>query len=217
MTGMHHAGENLAEVLKKRSEELSKPIQMCDASSMNTKGDFETILAHCMAHARRRFVEVVDDFPEECSHLLEEIGKVYKFDAESKAMSPPERLLYHKEHSGPIMTDLHKWLTEQIQEKKTEPNSGLGQAINYILNYWEELTLFLREPGAPLDNNAVERILKRAVLHRKNCLFYKTANGAYVGDLFMTLIHTAELNASALFRSDPGVLSKSNPPMLTCG
>ena len=53
--------------------------------------------------------------------------------------------------------------------------------------------MFLRQAGAPLDNNIVERGLKRAILHRKNALFYRTLNGAQVGDLFMTLIHTAEL------------------------
>jgi len=55
------------------------------------------------------------------------------------------------------------------------------------------LTLFLRQAGAPLDNNLVERSLKRAVLHRKNALFYRTLNGAQVGDLFMSLIHTCQL------------------------
>ncbi len=60
--------------------------------------------------------------------------------------------------------------------------------------HWTELTLFLREAGAPLDNNIVERMLKKAILHRKNSLFYKTMNGAAVGDLFMSLIHTCELN-----------------------
>ena len=49
-------------------------------------------------------------------------------------MSPPERLLSREERHGPIMTDLHKWLTEQIQEKKPSFLSGLGQATNYILN-----------------------------------------------------------------------------------
>jgi hypothetical protein len=56
------------------------------------------------------------------------------------------------------------------------------------------LTLFLGQAGAPLDSNIVERALKKAILHRKNSLFYKTANGAEVGDLFMSLIHTCELN-----------------------
>jgi hypothetical protein len=53
--------------------------------------------------------------------------------------------------------------------------------------------LFLRKAGAPLDKNIVERSLKRAALHRKNALFYRTLNGAQVGDLFMSLIHTCQL------------------------
>jgi Transposase IS66 family len=55
------------------------------------------------------------------------------------------------------------------------------------------LTLFLRVLGAPLDNNVCERVLKKAILHRKTALFYKTMGGARVGDLFMSIIHTAEL------------------------
>jgi Transposase IS66 family len=58
---------------------------------------------------------------------------------------------------------------------------GLGKAISYLLRHWTKLTLFHRQPGAPLDNNIVERSLKKAILHRKNALFYKTMNGAGVG------------------------------------
>jgi len=92
------------------------------------------------------------------------------------------------------MNDLQQWFEAQLNERKVEPNSGLGKAIGYMLRHWQALTLFLREPGAPLDNNLVERALKKAILHRKNSLFYKTLNGADVGDLYMTLIHTCELN-----------------------
>ena len=108
-------------------------------------------------------------------------------------MSPEERLGYHQTHSGPRMKELEQWLREQFAERKVEPNSGLGQAITYMQNHWEKLTLFLRQAGAPLDNNVCERALKKAILHRKNALFYKTQNGAHVGDLFMSLIHTCQL------------------------
>ena len=64
--------------------------------------------------------------------------------------------------------------------------------VNRVLGHTD--TLFLRQPNAPLDNTIVERALKKAILHRKNALFYKTENGAQVGDLFMSLIHTCELN-----------------------
>ncbi|MBW2593593.1 MAG: transposase [Deltaproteobacteria bacterium] len=68
-----------------------------------------------------------------------------------------------------------------------------------ILKHWETLTLFLREPGAPLDNNLCEQALKKAILHRKNALFYKTTHGAQVGDLFMSLIHTCNLSGVSPF------------------
>ena len=88
------------------------------------------------------------------------------------------------------MKELHAWMKAQLAEHKTEPNSGLGKAISYLLKHWAKLTLFLSQPGSPIDNNVVERALKKAILNRRNALFYKTLNGAHVGDLFMSLIHT---------------------------
>jgi transposase len=114
-------------------------------------------------------------------------------------MTDAERLSFHRDKSGPRMDKLHVWMRTQIAEKKVEPNSGMGQAIGYMLKHWEKLTLFLRKAGAPLDNNLCERALKKAILHRKNSLFYKTDNGARVGDVFMSLIHTCDLNGADPF------------------
>ena len=199
ITGHNHAGENLEAVLKHRAEGLTAPIQMCDALAANTvgeAGELNTILAHCLAHARRRFVEVETKFPEEVEHLLGELRKVYRNDARTKQeqMDPQARLAFHQCESRPIMTGLETWLRDQIEERKVEPNSGLGQAITYMRKHWTPLTLFLREVGAPLDNNACEAVVKRAIMHRKNSLFYRSATGARAGDTFMSLIHSAELN-----------------------
>jgi transposase len=195
-SGRRHAGENLAEVLKHRAAELPPPIQMCDALSRNLPGELQTILAHCLAHARRNFVDVFDRFPESCRYLLETLAVVYRHDAvaREKQLSAEARLRYHQETSQLVMDELHAWLKRQFDEKLTEPNSALGHAIGYMLRHWERLTLFLRRAGAPLDNNVCERALKKAILHRKNALFYKTQNGAHVGDLFMSLIYTCQLN-----------------------
>jgi transposase len=197
-TGRQHAGENLADVLQQRAAELPSPIQMCDALSRNAPklgAGVEILLANCLAHGRRQFVEVAGNFPDECRHVLETLGQVYGNDAASheRGLSPEQRLGLHRERSAPVMDELHNWLERQLAERKTEPNSGLGKAITYLLRHWRPLTLFLRQAGAPLDNNVVERALKRAVLHRKNALFYRTLNGAAVGDLFMSLIHTCQL------------------------
>jgi len=197
-TGWKHAGENLADVLKRRAAELEAPIQMCDALSRNNPKlpGVEVLLANCLAHGRRQFVDVAANFPAECRYVLESLGAVYGFDAEAKerGLTAEERLTFHQSNSAPVMDNLQQWLRNQFAEHKTEPNSGLGKAISYLLRHWPELTLFLRQKGAPLDNNVVERALKKAILHRKNALFYKTMNGAHVGDLFMSLIHTCELN-----------------------
>ena len=194
-TGWKHAGENLAEVLKQRVRELPAPIQMSDALSRNSprvKG-VEPLQANCLAHGRRQVVEVADHFPEECRYVLETLRDVYHHDAlaREQTMSPEQRLRFHQEHSEPLMRGLQEWMKAQLGEHKTEPNSGLGKAISYLLNHWLKLTLFLRQAGAPIDNNIVERALKKAILNRKNALFYKTLKGAGVGDLFMSLIYSA--------------------------
>ncbi len=203
-TGRQHAGENLRDVLQHRVKDLNTPIQMCDALSRNTPkltDGAEILLALCLAHGRRQFVEVAANFPEPCRYVLETLGDVYKYDAEARAakLSPEQRLVFHQQHSAPLMEKLHDWLEAQFALKQVEPNSGLGQAIKYLLRHWKGLTVFLREAGAPLDNNICERALKRAVLHRKNALFYRTLHGSEVGDLFMSLIHTCELASANAF------------------
>ena len=194
-TGRKHAGENMADLLQQRHPDRSAPIQMCDALSRNTSEAFKSILANCLAHGRRKFVEVALNFPQQCRYVIETLAKVYKYDemAKEQNMSADQRLRFHQSKSGPLMEDLETWLNDQLDQKKVEPNCGLGQAISYMLNHWKPLTLFLRVPNAPLDNNICERALKKAILHRKNALFYKTENGARVGDLFMSLIHTCNL------------------------
>jgi len=133
--------------------------------------------------------------------VLEVFGKLYQNDASARReqMTAEERLAFHQAESGPLMADLKKWMRAKLDDHEVEPNSGLGEAMEYMLDHWEALTLFLRVAGAPLDNNLCERALKKAIRHRRNSLFYKTENGARVGDMFMSPIHTAELNGANPF------------------
>lgn len=168
---------------------------MCDALSRNHSKEFETILCNCIPHGRRNFVEVATHFPGPCQHVLETLAEVYKIDAQAKeqALNAQQRLCLHRELSQPLMNALHQWMSDQLENKQVEPNSGLGQALKYMLNHWQPLTRFLEVPGAPLDNSSCERALKMAIMHRKNSLKYKTERGARVGDVFMSLIHTCAL------------------------
>jgi hypothetical protein len=194
-TGRKHAGENLAQLLAYRDPALGPPIQMCDALSRNLPPGHDTIEANCNSHARRNFVDLVEVFPSECAVVLEIFRQVYRNDAlyERRGCSPEQRLQLHQSESGPLMQSLRLWFDEQFEKHLVEPNSSLGEAITYMRKRWDKLTLFLRQAGAPLDNNICERIIKMIILHRKNSLFFKTQKGADVGDLFMSLIHTCQL------------------------
>ena len=182
-------------VLAHRAAELQPAMQMCDALAANVAGEFTTIVANCLAHGRRQVVDLAEQFPAAARHVVEALAKVYTHDAQCRenAGSPEQRLAFHQQHSQPVMEDLHTWITGQMQGKHVEPNSPLGKALNYLTKHWSELTLFLRKSGAPIDNNLCERVLKRAILHRKGSLIYKTVRGAQVGDIYMSLIHTCRL------------------------
>lgn len=194
LSGRRHAGENLAELLAKRDERLARPIQMSDALAANTSVEKNVIRAYCLAHARRKVFELKDDYPAECAVVLDAVGKVYGYEAETAEMNDERRLAYHQEKSGPVMRELKEWIEAQFSDRQVEPNSNLGKALQYWLSHWKELTVWLREPGTPIDNNESERALKQFILMRKNSMFFKTEHGAAVGDVLASLIRTCRLN-----------------------
>lgn len=199
LTGRQHAGENLSDVLAECEPAERTIIQMSDGLSRNSPESLpeglQIIEANCLAHGRRKYVEIADSFPEYCLHVIEQLSVVYSNDATARRdkMSAEARLEYHQTHSATVMADLKTWLEGLLKEKLVEPNGGFGDATKYMLKRWDKLTCFLNTAGAPLDNNICERALKKAIRQRKNSLFYKTLHGARVGDIYMSLIHTCEL------------------------
>lgn len=188
-TGDNHAGKNLENLLIEREINLGKPIHMSDASSMNdVKTD--TNKGSCLTHIRRYFVECYSKYKADSTHFIAAISAVYAIDAETKKLSKEDRLLVHQEKSGPIMAELHKWMTERLAQNLVEPNSALGEAMTHALKHWEAATLFLRVAGAPLSNDELEQKFKMVKLSVKNSMFYRTLWGALVGDVFMSIIHT---------------------------
>jgi len=200
-SGRKHGGENFTALLAARDPNLPPPIHMCDGLDRNRPHGHVVIENNCLAHGRRHVVDEADNFPAECRHVLEALGKVFKTDEQCKeqALSDAERLAVHQRDSAPVMAELRRWMRAELDEKRVEPNSGLGDAFEYLLKRWDKLTLFLRVPGAPLDNNICERALKMAIRHRNNSLFYRSQRGARVGDIYMALIYTAELHGENPF------------------
>jgi transposase len=195
-SGRQHAGENLADLLDLRDPTRGPPTQMCDGLDRNLSADHVVVLGNCLAHARRHFVDEVGNEPELCAHVLLELGKVFKNDetCRTRGLTGEARLAFHHEHSCGVMDDLRTWAEGLFTSKRVEPNSGFGGALRYMLGHWDALTLFLRVADAPIDNNPVERVLKQPIRQRNASLFFHSANGARVGDIYTSLIATTVLH-----------------------
>ena len=191
-TGRRHAGENLDALLTKREPGRGKPLVMSDALSRNNAEEANLIRCHCLAHARRQFSELADDFPAESAVVVNALKLIYEHDDEAReqALSAQERLVYHQTYSAPVFTALKSWLEQQTAERRIEPNSSVGTAIAYMLGHWATLTQCLKEPGAPLDNNVAERALKLCIRQRKASLFYATEHSATIASILTSVIAT---------------------------
>jgi transposase len=192
MAGRAHAGENLEALLTQRDAGRDKPLVMSDALVSNAADEAALIRCHCLAHGRRKFSELEETFPEECTVVIEALKQVFDHEeaARLQQLTPTERLAYHQHASGPIMEALKSWLEQQFEEHNVEPNSSLGKACAYLLNHWQTLTRFLQVEQAPLENNIVERALKLAIRQRKNSLFYATDYSASIASMLTSLIAT---------------------------
>lgn len=191
-SGRAHAGENLSKVLARREPGLPKPIVMSDALAANTLAEEATVIrCYCLAHGVRSFDELEAWFPHACQRVLEDLARVYDIDAETAEWSDAQRLRHHQQHSEPMLTALKRWLVQQLREREVEPNSRLGKAFSYLLNHWSKLTRFLSIPGAPLDNNLVERALKLMIRQRGASVFFASVHSATVGSMLASMVATA--------------------------
>jgi transposase len=199
ISGRQHAGENLQDILQSRPKELGPMHVMADGSSNNNPKELNLniIMHNCLTHGMRKFTDLGDYYSKECLKIIEFFSNVYKNDrhAKNEGMSDKERQKHHEKYSTPIMRELKEYLTTLLKDKKKcEPNGELYRAINYVLKRWEELTHFLSVPGAPLDSNSVEQLLKVIIRVRKTAMFYKTENSAFISSAILSLIKTSVIN-----------------------
>lgn len=201
MTGRNHQSENRAQIieLRRNPEPL---ITMSDATNkarvktVSPNGS-KIIETHCIEHLRTYYEKIAADYPAESRYFLEQIKIIYINDeiCKEQEFNPLARLAFHQTHSKKIMDNLYTWIGNEIKNNPfAERNGNYFRALNYGYKFWNEFTEFLRVPGVKLDNNSVERGTKTPVLQRNNSKKYLTENGAYVGDLFMSIMSTAILN-----------------------
>lgn len=200
-TNIGHAGEMIDSILEQRPKDLGAPILMSDALSWNKPSRAAVMHSLCMAHARREFCDIFDQYPEQCSAIIQKIDLLFDYDREAKeqGMDPAQRLAWHQKKSLPIMNELKDSFIESMEAGRVERNSNVGGAMGYFLKNYQGLNQFCVTPGAWLHNNLAECILRMVVLGRKNAFFYKTSAGAAVADTIMSVGVTAQMNGVNVF------------------
>lgn len=154
-------------------------------------------LANCWGHVLRHAEEAYENFPTACGELLKQIGELYDVEREVPGPFPGDeeaQKLRHRLRQGrsrPLTKKIYKWLFAQ----RGLPRSQLGLLVNYILERWKGLTVFLEDPLVPLDNNAAERSLRGPVLGRKNHYGSRSKRGIHVAEILYSLCETAKLKA----------------------
>jgi transposase len=156
-------------------------------------------LAHCWAHARRKFVEAEPNYPVACAEALDKIGRLFEIEAglaspdnldgEEKEAALALRKQQRDAKSRPLLEELKSWALVQ----RGLPQSGLRKAIDYMLEYWQGLTAFLEDPHLDIHNNQTERALRGMVIGRKNHYGSRSERGTKVAAIFYSLVESAKL------------------------
>jgi transposase len=147
--------------------------------------------AGCWAHARRYYHRAREKAPTQAVHeALAYIQRLYDVEDQAAELSSADRLRLRRDKSAGILNEFHQWL--QQQAAVVLPQSPLGEAINYTLNQWQSLGLFLEDGDLPLDNNRTEHALRQQVLGRVNWLFVGSGRGGETAAVLYTLVATCK-------------------------
>jgi len=147
----------------------------------------------CMAHARRKFVDVQQSQGSAIAEeAIKRIAALYGIEKEARGRSPAKRVAIRQKKAKPIFDDLETWLHAQLP--KISGKSPLARAIRYALTRMLKTRPYLDNGFLELDNNTCERAVKPIALGRKNYLFMGSEGGGKAAAIAYTLIETAKLN-----------------------
>jgi len=156
-------------------------------------GDDKATEMACMAHVRRKFVDV---FTAQGSAIAEEairrIRELYAIEKDIQGRAPEEKAAVRQAEAKPIFDDLETWLHAQLP--RLSGKTPLAQAIRYALGRMPKARPYLSNGHLSLDNNSAERAVKPVAIGRKNWIFAGSEGGGKAMAIAYTLIETAKLN-----------------------
>lgn len=146
--------------------------------------------AFCNAHARRNFFKLRVNYPE-AMFYLDEYDKIYTLNSETKGR-PIEEVAAIRQKMEPHFAAMKE---QAMGELANYPKGNkYAAALEYLLNNFAGLTLYLTEPEVPIDNNAQERLLRSHVVGRKTWYGTHSEQGAETAAILFSIVETCKLN-----------------------
>jgi len=176
-------------------KDFSGTLQTDGYAAYTQFGTLEGIeLSACMAHARRKFEQAIDNYPDIANYVMGEIQKLYALEREAleKHFNEDEIFRIRQEKALPIIDNLEKYLWEKSNH--VLPKSSIGMAISYALNLWKRLKVYLTDGKILIDNNLIENTIRPVALGRKNYLFAGSHEAAQRGAMIYSFLGTCKLN-----------------------
>ena len=146
--------------------------------------------AACLAHARRKVFDARELQPVLSSHLLALFGELYDIEDRARALDAASRLALRQCESVPVMARLWAVL-ESPAAVRVLPKSRFGEALAYLRNHRDAFHLYLQDGRLPIDNNEVEREMRRIALARKNWLFVGSEDAGDRTAIILSVISSA--------------------------
>jgi transposase len=151
----------------------------------------QRIAAHCAAHARRKFDELVGT-SEVAKEAIKRIGWIYHVEGQFEGMEAQQRLAAREQLTRPLWKELHVWL--KLERGRVPDGGSIAAAIDYSLNSWTALTRHLEDGAVPIDNNFIERQIKPWAMGRRAWLFCGSELAGQRAAIVMSLVQSAKLN-----------------------
>jgi len=165
------------------------------------------VAANCLAHARRKFDELLKANASAVAvQAIERIAGLYRIEADARVLDCAQRLQMRRERSQPRWRELHAWL--QLERTRVPDGSAIAKAIDYSLNHWPALSRFLHDGSVPIDNNHIENQMRPWALGRKNWLFIGSELAGERAAVVMSLLQSARLNGHDPFAYLKDVLTR---------
>jgi transposase len=148
----------------------------------------ELVPVGCWSHARRKFVEALEERNELATELVNEIRKLYLIErhARDQCLGAEGRLELRRQMSGPILAALKPRLQSILPS--CLPQSPLGKAIKYALAEWGPLTEYLENGRLEIDNNLTENAIRPSAVGKKNWLFIGHPNAGWRSAVIYSII-----------------------------